>query len=711
MLVRHILFYLGVFAMRSFFRSSLPVTLPLFVMVFPTLTLVFIIATFLFSGTITLHPGYPWFPGMWLPLLGFMLAVGAMFYYRAGGSVRFWYSAGAACFLALMFIGMLFLWRSHPGVFILFLPGLGCILAAGAMVCFLVARGFRSQGFRLSCYTAFCLVLVGVGLFAAYRFPGELLIEPAGGQMTSADSSGSYYDSGPLLPPAQSLPKQPSARAAQAPQPPAPPAPQAPAAPAPPVSTGGVAPVNDASFDAMFFRDYGTNPFIDTDEDHLSTFAVDVDSASYTLARNYILSGQAPEPAGVRVEEFLNYFDYGYGPPEDGSAFAAHLEGAPSLFGTERHVLLRIGLQGRGPLPSSQRRPVSVIFTVDASGSMDDSSDGVYPSPNSRLELAKAFMRSSLESLGPRDRVGIVVYHDSAGIYLPVGDPERASVMRAIDGIVTGGATYAAAGLQLAFEVADDEVDGERNVRIILLSDGVANVGETGPDSILESVREHAGRRIYLSSIGVGLGNYNDVLMERLANDGDGFYHYLDGFDEVTDVVRRRLPGILDVIAREAKVQVEFNPEVVRSYRLLGYENRDVADEDFRNDQVDAGEIGAGHSVTALYEVKLHPEQAGLMATVRMRHEDPETGLVEEADWEFLTEDVLESAEDASRSYLLAAYVAQYGEILSQSFWARDESLEALTLMSEDLPGLFPGDLRVQEFEEVVHAAWTILGE
>ena len=414
---------------------------------------------------------------------------------------------------------------------------------------------------------------------------------------------------------------------------------------------------------------------------------------SYLVSRAYILEGYNPEPAGVRVEEFLNHFDYGYAVPDDGTAFVAHLEGAPSPFGTERHTLLRMGIRGRDALPASERRPVSVIFTVDVSGSM-----GGF-----NLQVAQALMREVLGALGPDDRVGVVTYGNEARTLLPpVGLDEPRLVLNAIDSLAAGGSTFAEAGIRQAFWEADREVDGERNVRIILISDGVANVGQTGSEGILRSVREYAGRRIYLNSVGIGLGNYNDVLLEQLANNGDGVYHYLNSRDEVGGFVDRRLPGLLDVIARDAKLQVEFNPEVVRSYRLMGYENRDVADEDFRNDAVDAGEIGAGHSVTALYEIKLHPGAAGPMATVRMRHEDPEDGRVEELSWEYHTDELLDSPGDASPSWRLAAAVAQLAEVAGESFWARGEPLRDLVEFSQGLPGDFPNDPDVRGFFEVV---------
>ena len=392
---------------------------------------------------------------------------------------------------------------------------LASVVSAGVMVLFARSRGFRSRSTRWSGACACGLLLLAGVSFVLPRAFTEFTIRPAGGVSSSADDAGpSDWPAPP--PPAQSLPRQPTAsRSSRVPAvhlggssraplggPPA----QFEGQSAPPAAlpAGGRAPVNDAPFDAMFFQDYGTNPFIDTEDDALSTFAVDVDSGSYLVSRAYILEGYNPEPAGVRVEEFLNHFDYGYAVPDDGMAFVAHLEGAPSPFGTGRHTLLRIGIRGRDALPASERRPVSVIFTVDVSGSM-----GGF-----NLQVAQTLMREVLGALGPDDRVGVVTYGNEARTLLPpVGLDDPRLVLNAIDSLAAGGSTFAEAGIRQAFREADREVDGERNVRIILISDGVANVGQTGSEGILRSVREYAGRRIYLNSVGIGLGNYNDVLL------------------------------------------------------------------------------------------------------------------------------------------------------------------------------------------------------
>ncbi|MEA3339370.1 MAG: von Willebrand factor type A domain-containing protein, partial [Chloroflexota bacterium] len=389
-------------------------------------------------------------------------------------------------------------------------------------------------------------------------------------------------------------------------------------------STGGLVPPNDEPYADMFFEDYGVNPFIDTEDDHFSTFAVDVDTGSYTLMRRYVNDGHLPPDESVRVEEYVNYFEQGYEPPLDierEGAFAIHLEGAPSLYGSERHYLVRVGLKGY-EIPPEERKDAVLTFVIDVSGSMD---------MENRLELVKQSLRLLVEELRPSDKIGIAVYGSQGHAILehaPVAEADY--ILRAIDRLQPEGSTNAEEGLLIGYQMAAQAFDPQAINRVILCSDGVANVGNTGPDSILEQIRDYAGRGIYLTTVGFGMGNYNDVLMEQLANDGDGFYAYVDTLKEAERIFVRDLTSTLQVIARDAKIQVDFNPSVVRSYRLIGYENRDVADEDFRNDEVDAGEIGVGHSVTALYEIKFNseaPERDAAM-TFYVRYEDPESGEV-----------------------------------------------------------------------------------
>jgi secreted protein with Ig-like and vWFA domain len=346
----------------------------------------------------------------------------------------------------------------------------------------------------------------------------------------------------------------------------------------------------------MFFEDYGTNPVTFAAEDHLSTFAMDVDTASYTISRSYIMDyDQLPPPESVRPEEFINYFPTSYEPP-DKDAFAIHMDGAPSPFNRENRLLLRVGIQGQ-VIPPEDRDPALLVFVIDISGSMD---------MENRLGLVKESLEILVKQLRPDDRIGIVVYSDAARVVLaPTSAANQDVILTAIQALRTEGSTYAEAGLSLGYDVARANMQPGQITRVILCSDGVANVGETGPDAILETIGQGVDAGITLSTIGFGMGNFNDVLMEQLADDGNGNYFYVDDLPEARRIFVNNLTSTLQVIAYDAKVQVDFNPDVVRTYRLIGYENRDIADEDFRQDTVDAGEVGAGHSVTALYEIEL----------------------------------------------------------------------------------------------------------
>ena len=469
--------------------------------------------------------------------------------------------------------------------------------------------------------------------------------------------------------------------------------------PAPPPvipTTGGTRLPNDEAFDSMFFKSYGVNPFIATDEDPLSTFAVDVDAASYTVARRYIDLGYLPPADAVRTEEFVNFFPQGY-PRFESEDFGILIDGAPSPFGRGYH-LLRIGLKGREIL-GQDRKPAQLTFVIDVSGSMDR---------EDRLELVKRALRLLVDQLRDDDRIGIVVYGTQGRVLLEpvalggrvaladdmpprsddrgeessgVWDAGRRHVLDAIEQLHPEGSTNAEHGLQLGYAMARRAYRPQAINRIVLCSDGVANVGRTGPESILAQVRTDADRGIHLTTIGFGMGNYNDVLMEQLADRGDGNHYYVDDIDEARRVFVENLTGTLQTIAKDAKVQVEFDSTRVLRYRLLGFENRDVADRDFRNDKVDAGEIGAGHEVTALYEVKLAPKATrGTLATVRLRYARPEqegagTQEVREIEQRFDAAALVRKFEDAAPRLRLDAAVAEFAEILKGSYWAKEGRL------------------------------------
>ena len=461
---------------------------------------------------------------------------------------------------------------------------------------------------------------------------------------------------------------------------------------------GGSAAVNDAAYDLTFFKNYGVNPFIDTEDDHLSTFAMDVDTASYTVARRFVQDGNLPDPDSVRVEEFVNFFDQGYEGPSQ-KAFAIHMEGSPSPFGLDSHWLIRVGLQGRA-VSEEARKDATLIFTIDISGSM---------AREGRLGLVKRSLRLLVDELRPTDEVGIVVYGSSGRVHLnPTSGEDKQRIIDAINQLEPGGSTYVEEGLRLAYEMAVERAYPGRITRVIVLSDGVGNVGNTGADSILRQVQNHVDQGVTLTTVGFGMGNYNDVLMEQLANDGDGAYYYVDDLSEAQRIFVEELTGTLQTIAKDAKVQVDFNPAVVSRFRLLGYENRRVADEDFRNDTVDAGEVGAGHSVTALYEIKLHEDAEGALGTVFVRYEDPDSGEVAEVNSTLQRADLLATFEDAPARFQLAAVVAEFAELLRGSYWAQDGSLEDVVAEARRVQGLLPREADVAEFADLAQRALSI---
>ncbi len=445
-----------------------------------------------------------------------------------------------------------------------------------------------------------------------------------------------------------------------------------------PPAHGGTAIVNGQAYDAMFFKNYGVNPFVDTEDDSLSTFAIDVDDASYIMMRSYIERGNLPPDEAVRVEEFVNHFDYGYDPPYN-RPFDVYLEGAPSKFGKNCY-LLRIGIKGKEVRPEN-RKPANLIFVIDVSGSMGR---------EDRLGLVKRALRMLVDELKDNDRVGIVVYGSRGRELLqPTSVRHKDDILRAIEFLAPSGSTNAEEGIDLGYAMADRIFEPGKINRIILCSDGVANVGQTSPDAILKKIKKYADKGITLSAIGFGMGNFNDILMEKLGNKGNGSYAYVDDIAEARRIFVDNLTGNLQVIARDVKIQVEFDPRFVRSYRLLGYENRDVADYKFRDDKEDGGEIGAGHSVTALYEIKLRTQQKndrrGSIGTIFIRHKNPDDFEVTENHFPINRSTFARTFNSCTPQFRLAAAAAEFGEILRKSYWAKGSSLEDVLAVVKDV--------------------------
>lgn len=342
------------------------------------------------------------------------------------------------------------------------------------------------------------------------------------------------------------------------------------------------------------FESIVENPYVDVKAEPLSTFSIDVDTASYSKLRQYVLEQNVlPPSSSVRIEEWLNYFDYSYRGPEGDAPFAAHLRMAECPW-NERHKLVRVAIQAKR-VESEQRPSSNLVFLIDVSGSMADAN---------KLPLVKRTLTLLANQLREQDRVAIVVYAGAAGCVLPsTNGLQKEQILSAIDELHSGGSTNGGQGIELAYRLAKENyIEGGEN-RVILCTDGDFNVGTTSNDALVALVREQAKNNVFLTCLGYGSGNYNDSMMERITNEGNGTYGMIDSELEARRVMGTQLNGNLMTIAKDVKIQIEFNPQKVQSYRLIGYENRRLAAEDFNNDKKDAGEIGAGHRVTALYEI------------------------------------------------------------------------------------------------------------
>jgi Ca-activated chloride channel family protein len=447
----------------------------------------------------------------------------------------------------------------------------------------------------------------------------------------------------------------------------------------------------------MFFRYWGDNPFEITALDALSTFSADVDTASYTLARRYLVEGKLPEKAQIRTEEFVNYFRADVPAPTKGT-FAIHTDLAPSRFAQPANSTwtLRVVVRGQ-ELAKEERKPLHLTCVIDCSGSMRE---------QNRMETVKDTLRLLLTQLNGADMVGIVAFSTEARQILPLTSvANRGLIEVAIGQLAPDGWTNSEAGLKLGYATALAGLDANSTNRVVFLSDGVANQGVTDPVQLSESLKPIREKGVYLNTIGVGMNNHNDTLLEQLADKGDGMCSYVDDMREAKRVMMDNFMGSLETIARDVKIQVEFDPAQVARYRLLGYENRAVADADFRNDKVDAGEVGSGHQVTALYEIErnLAVGAEKPLATVHLRWKAPRivNGPANEEATE-ITSEVLgkqqTSFEGADAGYRRAVIVGQFAEFLRRSVHARGRSIDELLAEAHKLEAQLPQDADFHEF-------------
>ncbi len=453
-----------------------------------------------------------------------------------------------------------------------------------------------------------------------------------------------------------------------------------------------------ASPSDMFFRDYGTNGFVDTRRDRFSTFAIDVDDASYNIAREYLSNGTLPPRESIRIEEFINHFDYGYNVSGQ-DRFRVFHELTPSPF--SGHTVLKLGVKGQ-ELAKHDRRPLRLTFIIDVSGSMRN---------GNRMGLVRESLQMLLEQLNRDDRVSIVAYGDAARVVLePTPASDRRRIMRAVSSLRPGGSTYAEAGLKLGYKMANRQyVEGYSN-RVILCSDGVANVGQTSPDAIMRDIGRFARKGLSLSTFGYGMGNYNDVLLEQLALKGNGQYAYVNSREEAQKLFVREFVSNMELVARDVKIQVEFDPDAVRSYRLLGYENRDIADHRFRNSREDGGEVGAGQEVTVLYELELAPRaRLDRLATVFVRWTDPDSRTASE-----LNRDVTWSRhsgrfESGRPELRLAVVAARFAELLKGTGYASESTFADLLRLATPLEREM-GDEQTRELVDLIRRASSLTG-
>lgn len=472
-----------------------------------------------------------------------------------------------------------------------------------------------------------------------------------------------------------------------------------------------------------YYEDHNTEAYASIEEntfkavtDHpLSTFSIDVDAASYTNSRRMINNGSLPPADAIRIEEFINYFSYDYKKPDKEHPFSINTEVGTCPWNAE-HKLVYIGLQGKR-IPFEEIENINLVFLVDVSGSMGASN---------KLPLLKKSLTLLTKQLREKDRVAIVVYAGAAGVVLPsTSGTDKKAIIDALDDLGAGGSTAGGEGIKLAYKIAEENLIENGINRIILATDGDFNIGASSDGEMTKLIESKRDKGISITNLGFGMGNYKDSKMETIADHGNGNYFYIDSFDEARKVLVDELDGTLYTIAKDVKLQLEFNPRFVKGYRLIGYENRMLNKEDFNDDKKDAGELGAGHTVTALYEIipagsdeqvggvdKLKYQTANAaknealtneMLTVKFRYKDPKGTKSK-----LIVNTVDARVQDKmSKNFNFSASVAQFGMLLRKSKFKgtatyKNTEILARTALGDDLNGYR------NEFIKLVRSADTI---
>jgi Ca-activated chloride channel family protein len=456
------------------------------------------------------------------------------------------------------------------------------------------------------------------------------------------------------------------------------------------------------------------NSFKGVAQTPVSTFSIDVDNASYSNVRRYLGANQMPPTGAVRIEEMINYFDYDYPQPQGKNPFSINTEISAAPWNAEHH-LIHIGLQGK-KLDYNDLKASNLVFLIDASGSM---------SAENKLPLLKKSLKLLLSELDDRDKVAIVAYAGAAGLVLPsTPASQQETILNALDAVNSGGSTAGGQGIQLAYKIAKEQLISDGNNRVILATDGDFNIGTSSSSELVSLIEEKRKDNIYLTICGFGMGNYKDGRMEQISNAGNGNYFYIDNIREAKKVFVTQMRANMFTIAKDVKIQIEFNPNVVKAYRLIGYENRLLAKEDFDDDTKDAGELGAGHTVTAIYEVILSDskstqaiaEAADLkyqskttssnnsdLMTVKFRYkpiQSDQSILLEQV----LSKSALKGLENSSDNYRFSAAVAGFGMLLRDSKFKGSATYHNIYSLAKNALGVDKESYR-SEFLQLVKTA------
>jgi Ca-activated chloride channel family protein len=448
------------------------------------------------------------------------------------------------------------------------------------------------------------------------------------------------------------------------------------------------------------------NIFHDAIKNPLSTFSIDVDAASYSNVRRFINNGMAPPIDAVRIEELINYFDYDYQQPKGDDPFAVVTE-VSVVSWNEKHKLVHIGLQGK-KIPTHNLPPSNLVFLIDVSGSMDE--------PN-KLPLVKQSFKMLVDQLRPTDHVAIVVYAGAAGVVLePASGENKHIILESLEKLNAGGSTAGGEGIRLAYALAKQHFKDGGNNRVILATDGDFNVGESSDASMERLIEEKRQDGIFLTVLGYGMGNYKDSKMEILADKGNGNYAYIDNISEARKVLVNEFGGTLFTIAKDVKLQLEFNPAKVQAYRLIGYENRMLKSEDFNNDKKDAGELGSGHTVTALYEIipagvkseffniddlkyqsttiNSSAKTSDELLTIKLRYKKPDEN-VSKLIMSTVTDKNI-SQDKTSENFRWSAAVAAFGMLLRGAEYVKEFSYDQVAAMAQGAKGADPEGYRIE---------------